>query len=100
MKRWVIIVTVFLLAGAVLNVAVAVVGRTFEPLSIHRLGYPPPDKTQRLWSRCAPADWPVANFGLWSDAITWDEQVASHISEPPGYSQPPRISHSLGSVKK
>ncbi len=73
MKR-LLTAVIFLLAGAVVSLAVAVFGAAFEkpgPLDVD-----PTNEMQKVWSMYAPANWPEANYSFRSEGNTWDYREA------------------------
>jgi len=76
---------IFLPAGMVASLAVAVLGAAFEkpgPLDLD-----PTTQMRKVWSRYALADWPEANYGFRSDARTWDYREALFSGKMPGADQ-------------
>ncbi len=72
---------IFLPAGTVVSLAVALFGAAFEKPGPFELD--PTTQMHTVWSRFAPADWPEANYGFRSEAKTWDFREAVFSGDMP-----------------
>ena len=70
---------IFLLAGMVASLAVAVLGAAFEKTGPRSLV--PITEMRNVWSRYAPADWPEANYGFGAGGVTWDFREALYSGQ-------------------
>ena len=76
---------IFLPAGAVVSLLVAVLGAAFEKPD--QLNIDPTTRMKKVWSRYAPANWPEANYGFVAEGKTWDYQEAIFSGNMPGADQ-------------
>jgi hypothetical protein len=86
---------IFLLAGAVVSLAVAVFGAVLEKLD--PLGLDTTTEMQNVWAEYAPASWPKANYGFRSEGNTWDYREAvfsgdmTNTGEPHSWPRPVQL---------